>query len=244
MSGPTGHNYKAVLVDETQDLTEMALRLVYAIAGDSQNCLFLVGDGLQKIYRGGFSSRRLGIEISGRSLVLKKNFRNTRAIMAAAYALVSDVEFEDFDEEARTQTFPPDFSSRIGEKPVICKCSDMDMEAKWVGETIKDLTSRLRLNLGDIGVLYRGEPYRVAIDSQLKKIGVGHAFHREDTFLSSEDAVRVSTVHSTKGMEFKAVFVLGLTEKVFPWAGIDPYTSTDEEKQAHVELQRSYSMSP
>jgi len=238
LSGATGHNYKAVLVDETQDLTEMGLRLVYGIAGNSENSLFLVGDGLQKIYRGGFSLKRLGIEISGRSLVLKKNFRNTRAIMAAAYALVSDVEFEDFDEAGKTQTFPPDLSSRIGEKPIICKCSALDSEAAWVAVAIKDLTSRLRLNLTDIGVLYRGEPYRAAIESHINKAGIPTVFHREDAFLSSEDAVRVSTIHSTKGMEFKVVFILGLTERVFPWAGIDPYASTEEEKQAHVELQR------
>jgi superfamily I DNA/RNA helicase len=231
-----GHNYLAVLVDEAQDLTELGLHLVYAIAGDRPNGLFLVGDGLQKIYKGGFSLRRFGIDIHGRALVLKKNFRNTRAIMAAAYALVSELEFEDFDEEAKTKAYPPEFSARTGEKPIIAKCRDIEHEATWIAKTIQDLRDRVGVRAGDIAVLYRGEPYRAAVAGALEKAGIEHVFHREDHFLD-EDAVRVSTVHSTKGMEFRAVLIAGLTERIFPWAGIDPQTATEEEKRAHIELQ-------
>jgi superfamily I DNA/RNA helicase len=131
--------------------------------------------------------------------------------MGAAYALVSELEFEEFDDEAKTRTVPPELSSRIGEKPIICKCSDLDGEVRWVAEAINDLHKRLSVYLPDMAVLYRGSQYKSAIDHALQSRGVNLVFHVEDDFLSSEDAVRVSTIHSTKGMEFKVVLIVGLT---------------------------------
>ncbi|MBI4443317.1 MAG: UvrD-helicase domain-containing protein [Acidobacteria bacterium] len=227
-----GHNYRAVLVDEAQDLTELGLRLLSAIAGKASGNLFLVGDGLQKIYRGGFSLRRVGIDIHGRAKVLKKNFRNTRSIMAAAYALVSEAEFEDFDEEGKAKVYPPELSVRQGEQPVICKCRNVQDEVDWVSDNIEALLSQSHCNPGDIAVLYRGEYYRNKLDNSLRP---PHVFHRDSEFLQ-EDAVKVSTIQSSKGMEFKVVFIVGLTEEFFQWAGIDVHTASEEERNSHLEL--------
>jgi hypothetical protein len=48
----------------------------------------MVGDGQQSVYPGGFSLSHLGIDVRGRSSLLKVNYRNTRAILEAARGVV------------------------------------------------------------------------------------------------------------------------------------------------------------
>ncbi len=82
-------DYGAVIVDEVQDLSEISLRLLHTLVPDKANGLLLIGDDTQRIFTRGFSMRDLGINISGRSVVLRKNYRNTRQILEAAFPLVS-----------------------------------------------------------------------------------------------------------------------------------------------------------
>src|SRR4051812_47776230 len=63
-----------------------------------------------------------------------------------------------------------------------------------------------------------------------------YLLHRDDMFLQ-DDGVRVSPIHSSKGMGFKVVFIPGLTERIFPWAGIDIKSASTEEKTSHTEMQ-------
>ena len=86
------------------------------------NGLFLVGNGAQTIYKRGFSLKQCGIALANRSFVLKKNYRNTREILLAAYGLIEKYEFNDVDEENIQKPTAPDFSSRHGEKPLVVKC--------------------------------------------------------------------------------------------------------------------------
>ncbi|MFF4608004.1 UvrD-helicase domain-containing protein [Streptomyces sp. NPDC001339] len=98
-SGRTGHSaYRAVVVDEVQDLTLVGVRLLHALVGDSPNGLLLVGDGQQAVYPGGFRLSDAGIDIRGdRGQVLRANYRNSKEIVDAALSVVADDAFEDID---------------------------------------------------------------------------------------------------------------------------------------------------
>ena len=63
-SGASPGNYVAAVVDEIQDLTEAVMRLIRRIVSPGPNDLFLVGDGLQRIYPGGYALGRLDINIT------------------------------------------------------------------------------------------------------------------------------------------------------------------------------------
>ena len=80
---PTQHEYVAVIVDEMQDLSEIGLRVLHSLVGSRQDGLLLVGDTTQRIFTRGYSLRGLGIDIAGRGIVLRKNYRNTRQILEA-----------------------------------------------------------------------------------------------------------------------------------------------------------------
>ena len=113
-------DYGAVIVDEVQDLSEISLRLLHTLVPDKANGLLLIGDDTQRIFTRGFSMRDLGINISGRSVVLRKNYRNTRQILEAAFPLVS----EEWEDDARTAGLDPaglrpEFSVREGCRPIV-----------------------------------------------------------------------------------------------------------------------------
>ena len=55
--------YRAVIVDEAQDMSAEAFRLMRAIAMEGANDLFIVGDAHQRIYRHRVSLGQCGINI-------------------------------------------------------------------------------------------------------------------------------------------------------------------------------------
>jgi AAA domain len=88
--------YDAVIVDEVQDLREQELRLLAALAGDGADRLMLTGDAGQRIYYGPYSMRALGIDVRGRSSVLRINYRTTEQIRRYADTIVG-TEGDDLD---------------------------------------------------------------------------------------------------------------------------------------------------
>src|SRR5690606_20907571 len=73
--------HTAVVVDEAQDLTMVELLLLRAIANhgsrrDRPDGLLLAGDGAQRVLAGGYTLRSAGVEVRGRTAVLRVNYRN------------------------------------------------------------------------------------------------------------------------------------------------------------------------
>ena len=75
-----------------------ALRLLAELARPAMHNLFLVGDAGQRIYPGGFSLRQLGIDVRGRSHVLRINYRTTEQIRRFADKLLPEM-MDDLDSE-------------------------------------------------------------------------------------------------------------------------------------------------
>src|SRR5207247_1989230 len=88
--------YDFVVVDEAQDLSVPQLRFVAALGHNRPNALFFAGDLGQRIFQLAFSWRSLGVDIRGRSAILRINYRTSHQIRAQADRLlpkqVSDVD--------------------------------------------------------------------------------------------------------------------------------------------------------
>ena len=96
---PPAQTYSAIVVDETQDLSSQALRLLRALVPPRENDLFFVGDGHQRIYKKNRAAMsRCGIDIRGRSRKLYLNYRTTEQIRKAAVAVLEGVTVDDLDE--------------------------------------------------------------------------------------------------------------------------------------------------
>jgi superfamily I DNA/RNA helicase/mRNA-degrading endonuclease RelE of RelBE toxin-antitoxin system len=212
--------YVAVVVDEAQDFTEAAMRLIGHIAGNGSNKLLLIGDGQQKIYKGGFALKNVGISIIGRSRILRYNYRNTREILQAAYSMVRNVVFDDLEDEEDIAPPSPEFPHRSGPKPVL-KCFLLkEDEIRWVAMQISERVSKRRVNTpGDIGILYMsGKQYGNVIDRVLNAYGLQVTELRRDNANAffEESSVKRCTFYSAKGMEFKVVFLVGVTDGTIP----------------------------
>lgn len=84
---PPEPGYTAVIVDEVSDLNLLGLRLVRQLSGDGPDALLLVGDGRQAVYPGGARLQDAGIDVSGRAVVLRVNYRNTDQVLHASRML-------------------------------------------------------------------------------------------------------------------------------------------------------------
>ena len=72
--------YRAIIVDEAQDMHPEELRLIRQMAPEGPNDLFLVGDAHQRIYARPVVLSRCGIQVRGRSSKLRINYRTTEEI--------------------------------------------------------------------------------------------------------------------------------------------------------------------
>ncbi|MEO8360468.1 MAG: 3'-5' exonuclease [Vicinamibacteria bacterium] len=235
---------RCVLCDEVQDLSQLEMALLGKLpttTGEplarAENGLFLSGDGAQSIFKKGFTLRRLGIDVTGRSLTLRKNYRNTHEILEAAFGLVSEYEFADVDEDNIAKPSAPDFAKRHGSRPLIVRYTTPAEEAKGVATTVKGLLGAGHTP-GQIGIIAPSAKMRETVATELSLLGVEHTSLRIDAYYES-DRVKISTIESAKGHEFGTVFIMGLVEGVFPYAGVSEDEIPREAARLYVAMTRA-----
>ena len=93
------------IVDEVQDLKPPELRFLETLCAKRPGNFMVCGDAGQRIYPSGFSLSALGIEVRGRSTVLRINYRTTEQIRRVADRMLGRAcDDMDGDEEQRTGT--------------------------------------------------------------------------------------------------------------------------------------------
>ena len=201
--------YRAAVVDEIQDLNVATMRLIRAIVPPAPNDLFLVGDGLQKLYPGGYVLSSLGIDVVGRGTILRRNYRNTQEILRAAYAMVENTRFSDLDESDAIAE-EPEYSPRHGPLPIIKHgFSSPEQEIDWVAGEIARLKEQ-GLKDRDFAILYRWRnPYESLIKQKFSSI-ISEVTRDPETYFGP--LMKMTTFDSAKGLEFKVVFVVGVTD--------------------------------
>ncbi|WP_448598306.1 3'-5' exonuclease [Thermoleptolyngbya sp.] len=209
-SGQVSSAFDAVIVDEVQDLRPQELKFLAALAGTQPNSLMMVGDGGQRIYQGRFSLKSLGINVQGRSHILKINYRTTEQIRRFADRLI-DAESDDLDggKEKRSDTI----SLFKGPEPSLHPFSEERQQAEFVATEIQALLDR-GFSPGDIGIFGRTKRTLEPVERQLAIANIPYL--RLDQPADQPDAVHTGTMHRAKGLEFKAVFVVHASEGLIP----------------------------
>src|SRR5581483_430910 len=111
--GKYKRRFDAVLVDEAQDLTPLSLGLLVELSGSPEG-VCLTADANQTLYSRGFTWQHVhqGLKFTGRSVILKRNYRTTREITAAAASFLSAGGGEDTESLGQNCTL-------TGPKPVL-----------------------------------------------------------------------------------------------------------------------------
>ncbi|MBI4026047.1 MAG: hypothetical protein HY360_13760 [Verrucomicrobia bacterium] len=188
--------------------------------GDAQDGLLLIGDGTQRIYTRGYTLRGLGIEVSGRAVVLTKNYRNTQQILEAAFPLVEDQWTSEMTSaQVAPQDCRPQFSNRQGQKPAIVKCGTIEQEVEFLQREIKYLLQFEGYRPNSICIMARDRACRQRAYDACREAGlpvVLYSAEAEPTTEASREGVRISSLHSAKGHEYAAVIIVGCVEGVMP----------------------------
>ena len=121
---------RCVLVDESQDCSTVELAVAAAAPTDDRDGLFLAGDPVQKVFAKHHDLPRAGIDVKGRSAVLRKNYRNTRQILEAAHRVID--RFRDLSPISADDVLPPEYAYRDGSKPVLYECASAAEQAELV----------------------------------------------------------------------------------------------------------------
>lgn len=228
--------YRSVVVDESQDLTQVGLELLSALvarripSGDGEptrlslgpNSLLVVGDAAQRIYPGGYTLGSAGVDVRGRSVTLGRNYRNTREIIEAAMACVGGYAVTDSDEseDAVSPSRRDDATSatdRTGVQPQLVIAPDRVAERSYVAEEIVRLTSSSSdLGVGDFGVFATTNDEVTAAITALKRASLG-CINLKDFDGTTSDCIKVGTLDRAKGLEFKVVFLLGVSHGAWPF---------------------------
>lgn len=197
--------WTGVAVDEVQDLPLVGLQLLHELAGgDRPDGLLLVGDGQQAIYPGGFRLVEAGIQLNGRAVVLRKNYRNTVEILATARAVVAADAFDDVDVTGESAERDIEVV-RHGDLPTTGTYESVEEHDQALLWDLHALGDR-GVPWAEIGLLCQTNDEARDWARRLKAAGVP-AVLLTSAKAGESDGVRVGTWFRSKGMEFPHVFL-------------------------------------
>ena len=205
-----GSVQRRYLVDEAQDLTPVALRLCVAACRDPRG-LFLAADAGQSLYNRGFSWARVheDLRFRGRTRLLKRNYRSTRALgIAAADVLRAHAGG---DPETLEQQFV-----REGPAPSIGVCANRPQQFRWLAEGIREAARDLRLSPAAAAVLCPTRRLGEEAAAALAQQGLKTEFVEGKSYRLDSPTVKIMTMHSAKGLEFPIVAIPAVEKDVMP----------------------------
>ena len=232
--------YTNVVVDEAQDLHPAQWRTLRAAVDYGPNDMFIAGDNRQRIYDNTVSFKQLGIEVVGRSYPLRVNYRTTEEILTWAEGILHGQAVS----ELGASVPEPAGSTRCvlsGPPPELFGAPDEPAELDALADRVRRwLTDGIAP--GDICVTARTNRLRDSVAAHLRARSLPAAIFnpREHAVTDTANAVRVTTMHGVKGLEFRAVAVSGATADALPQ--MDRVTSADIDEhqyQADLDAQRS-----
>jgi superfamily I DNA/RNA helicase len=242
IDGSTTSPWWGAVCDEVQDASLVDLRLLALVGGPT---LFLVGDGHQRLYTRPVSLRAAGIEVRGRSVRLRLNYRTTQGICRAAVAVMAGVDSDTLDVEAHEARAGADHagadydggyrSVRAGPPPERHVCVDADAEADVVADVIR--ASSMEGGAPTL-VLARTRAALSALQERLRVRGLtvavlGDGVERGDVV--GVPAV-LATLHRAKGLEAPTVVLTAMQQVPQAFRGA---ADDDEGRALHERQERS-----
>ncbi|WP_410489290.1 DEAD/DEAH box helicase [Bacillus sp. DTU_2020_1000418_1_SI_GHA_SEK_038] len=221
--------YDAILIDEGQDFQGDWFGLVSQLLNPDTKSLLLVEDRAQTIYKRKRSYvQDTGLSFQGRSKVLSINYRNTAQIVKFAwdfYQKHSALKNKVVSKEHEGEIIAPQSTRRKGVEPAIVKTDSFFKEAKIVVRQIQKLHEQYKVPFSEMLILYRvKKTYQMNYIDVLKRAldqeGVRYYWLTENSeskrkFEREEDSVKISTIDSSKGLDFQAVFIVNIDNMPF-----------------------------
>ncbi len=209
--------YGAILIDEGHDFEPEWLKLVTQMVDPTTDSLLLLYDDAQAIYRKSrgldFSLSSVGIKASGRTSILRLNYRNTREILHFACDFASQFIGEKATDDDHIPMIRPESGGASGPGPVFRSFSDIGDEIEYATRCIKAWHERGDF-LGDIAVIYMKTEHGKRIAHRIQTLGIPYLLmstrNGKRTYDPRKPRVNILSVQSSKGLEFRSVIFIGL----------------------------------
>ena len=202
--------YGAVLIDEGHDFEPEWLKLVAQMVDPETNSLLVLYDDAQSINQSGrrlqFSFSEVGIQARGRTTVLKLNYRNTAEVMACACKFARELLSAKEADEDGIPLLVPETAGRRGELPELAELPNEQGELEFVAERARALRDS-GMPWKDMAVLVRMNHQGQRIADYFARAQIPASLVARTRLRWDEDTVKILTFHSSKGLEFPAVFI-------------------------------------
>lgn len=209
------HPYTHIIADEFQDFSNPELRFLRALVKEGRNDLFLTGDPYQRIYSG----RRINFSVAGinvrgkRSQKLKVNYRTTEEIKRMAVSVVKDQKYDDLDGgEENNKGY---ISLVHGERPSYKVFNSSSDEVRQVLHYI-EICEAEGIQTKDICIASKTRALYKDIQDELHRNNIKYCEVKNGDRKGDKDGISFSTFHSLKGLEFRVVMLVGVTERSMP----------------------------
>lgn len=236
--------YTHIIIDESQDLTKVQLEFLKCIFSEkTYSSITFVADNTQSIYSHSWLGKgrpytSIGYDMSGKSRILTKNYRTTTEISTAAYSLIE----HDENIKSNVDFVKPSLIDRHGHEPIYRFFETSEKQLQFLVEEIRELQSEYAYS--DICIVAKEkrllESAYVGLEEAQLPCEILSA--KDPDFESNK--VKLLTMHSIKGLEFKVIFLIDLNEGVIPKGLLhdiddEEMLETEERKLLYVGMTRA-----
>ena len=209
--------YGAILIDEGHDFAAEWLQVVTQMLDREEESLLLLYDDAQSIYRRGglnFTLSSVGIKAQGRTSILRLNYRNSREILAFAAAFANAYwQNQDVQDEDQIPVIAPEAAGISWPEPVVYQCVDFASEAEKAVKCIQAWQKK-GLALNKVAILAYTKDQAKQVSEALVAQGIDTqlllASRSKKAYQPHNNSVAIMTLHSSKGLEFSHVVVMGV----------------------------------
>jgi superfamily I DNA and RNA helicase len=214
-------SFDAILVDEAQDFNDDMLKVLLTLLRPGGDLVISL-DSCQDIYMRRPSWKSLGIRASGRTHYLKKVYRNTAEIHDFTQCFIGQQPVP----ERQLALLPYDFAFH-GEPPLVHRFQGTEEAEDFLIRDLHKSIQEAEYKRSEIAIIYDDKVYgpsRFAYDNRalpmrllksLEVSGIPATWVSQDVrakvmYDVTTDRVSLISVHSSKGLDFDLVYLIGL----------------------------------
>ena len=223
----------ALFIDEAQDMGPFTLKLLLLLvektdeADENSRSAHIFYDNAQNIYdRGTPKWSEFGLDMRGRSSIMKESFRSTNPITELAVNVLHRLSPLDESQDHREllsrglmevtkrdgqEWLRVRFNQVNGPKPIFRKSLNADAEMEMIGTHLTYLITEDRVSPEDIVLIYNGSSVAdlllAKLSPKMAAIGVELSVQTNRAFERHPNTLIISTPHSYKGYDAEVVII-------------------------------------